>query len=560
MKKPFETSRAEVPLAGSETGMIRKSWHGRVRVALIYPNGYRVGMSNLGFQAVYRLFNDQDDIVCERAFLPEYTAGERLRITTLESRQPLHEFDIIAFSFSFENDYPNILTILHLAGIPPASIDRGDPLPLVIAGGVACMLNPEPIADFVDCFFIGEAEVLIPSFIRAYRPELGRRARLKQLAQAAAGCYVPRFYQPSYTSDGLVSGFAPVEDVPASIRRLFVTDIGHSSTQTAIHTAETVFNSSFLVEVSRGCPHSCRFCAASYVYRPYRYRSRVQLEQSLMQGLALTDTIGLVGAAVSDLPQLDGLCKTAFRYRMRLAFSSLRADRLSPGVLSALQQSGVKTATVAPDAGSQRMRNAIRKNIRESHILNAVSAFIDHDIPNIKLYFMVGLPTETGEDIDAIVALCRSVKRRFLSASRSKARIGEIVVGINPFVPKPATPFQWAGMDDERRLKRKVRQIRKQLSSVANLKLQTASPRQAYLQSLFSRGDRRTSEIIMAGFHTGWNWAKALGPYREEADAHVYRQRSFDECLPWDFIDNGVPKIHLWHEWERALSEANSEG
>jgi len=560
MEKEIDRARAESLLEGPEIGTVRKSWHGRIRIALIYPNVYRIGMSNLGFQAVYRLFNTCDEIVCERAFLPEQTEDKRSAIVSLESRKPLQEFDIIAFSLSFENDYPNVLTVLHLAGIPPASIDRGDPLPLVIAGGVACMLNPEPIADFVDCFFIGEAEAFIPSFLESYHPGLGRQARLKHLARTAPGCYVPQFYRPSYTPEGLIAGFAPIEDVPVPIPRLFVKDLSHSSTETAIQASEAVFNSSFLIEVSRGCPYGCRFCTVSYVYRPYRFRPQALLEQSVIEGSATTDTVGLVGAAVSDLPGLDGLCRLASRHQVRLAFSSLRADRLSPSMLSALKQSRVKTATIAPDAGSQRLRNVIHKRIGESDVLDAVTAFVDNDIHNIKLYFMIGLPTETGEDIDAIVNLCRSVKNRFLAASRRKARIGGIIVSISPFIPKPATPFQWAGMADEGSLKRKAKHLRKQLNPIANLQLQIDSPRQAYLQSLFSRGNRRTAGIIMAGYQTKGNWSQALKPHRSEADIHVYRQRPLDECLPWDFIDHGIPKIHLWHEWERALSEANSDG
>ena len=541
-------------LAESEVGGIRKDWRNRIRIALVYPNTSRVGMSNLGFQTVYRLFNAHSEVVCERAFLPEdhwVTSGP---VVAQESARPLLDFDIIAFSLSFENDYPNILSIFERAGIPPASVDRGDPLPLFIAGGVACMSNPEPIAAFIDCFLIGEAEVLIPSFLDHFDPSLPRTAQLGLLSRNVPGAYVPAFYRTSYTPEGLLSTFDPIDDVPPIISRVYVPDISQLATCTTILTSETVFDSAFLIEVSRGCPHGCRFCSAGYVYRPYRYRSLSTLERCLIEGKTLTDKVGLVGTAVSDLPDIDVLCQKAVREGIHLSFSSLRADKLSAGTLSALRRSGTKTATIAPDAGSQRMRDVINKGIREEDVLDAAQSLVEHDIHNIKLYFMIGLPTETMDDVDAVVTLCRQVKERFLASSRKKARIGEISVSLSPFVPKPVTPFQWAGMDGMGELKQKIKRIRTGLKRIANVKVHADTPRWAYVQALFSRGDRRTAQILTAGHVAQGNWAKVFKASRLDPDFYVGRHRSFDERLPWDFIDHGISKAFLRREYERALA------
>lgn len=554
MKRKTEKDRQRFSRwAESEVGVIRKDWRNRIRIALVYPNTYRVGMSNLGFQTVYRLFNARPEVVCERVFLPEDHWVASGPVVAQESGRPLLDFDIIAFSLSFENDYPNILTILERAGIPPASIDRGDPLPLFIAGGVCCMLNPEPIAAFIDCFLIGEAEVLIPSFLDNFDPGLPHTAQLRSLSRNVPGAYVPAFYRASYSTEGLLSTFDPVDDAPPIISRVYVNDLSQLATCTAIVTSETVFDSSFLIEVSRGCPHGCRFCSAGYVYRPYRYRSLSTLERCLIEGKTLTDKIGLVGTAVSDLPDIDLLCHKAAQEKIHLAFSSLRADRPSTGTLSALRQSDTRTASIAPDAGSQRMRDVINKGIREADVLDAAESLVENDIPNIKLYFMIGLPTETMDDVDAVVTLCRQVKGRFLASSRRKARIGEITVSLSPFVPKPVTPFQWAGMASMRELKQKIKRVRTGLKRIANVKLHADTPRWAYVQALFSRGDRRTAQILTAGHLARGNWAKVFKASRLDPDLYVGRHRSFDELLPWDFIDHGINKAFLRREYERAL-------
>jgi radical SAM superfamily enzyme YgiQ (UPF0313 family) len=510
-------------------------------------------MSNLGFQTVYHLLNTIEDVVCERSFLPEDRDSRSASVTSIESGRPISVFDVIAFSISYENDYPNLLVILDKAGIPLRSSDRGSPHPLVIAGGVACFSNPEPISRFVDCFLIGEAEAILPRFFEAFDHHAERQLCLKTIAGCIPGTYVPEFYHAIYDPEGCFHGLEPVADMPAKIERVFVKDLAQVSTCSAILTPHTTFDRTFLIEVARGCPHGCRFCSAGFIYRPPRFRPVSLLKKNIQQGLALTSKIGLLGAAVSDHPGIHELCKTVLHEDIHISFSSLRADALSPELLTTLKQSKVKTATIAPDAGSQRMRDVINKGITEEQILNASEMLVKCGIPNLKLYFMIGLPTETRDDVEAIVMLCKQIKHRFLKSSRIRKRIGEITVSLNCFVPKPLTPFQWVAMDDVQTLKNKIRKIKDGLKRVANVRVHADVPRWAYIQAMFSRGDRKVAQILMLAHENRGNWIKTLNTSPVNPDYYVVRERSIDECLPWDFIDHGINKQFLAREYQRAL-------
>lgn len=538
----------------AEIGAIHKSWGGRVRFALVYPNRYQVGMSNLGFQSVYRLLNDYEHVVCERAFLPEPSCKQPPVIKTLESGKRLLDTDVIAFSLSFENDYPHILSILDNIGLPLRADQRGGRHPLLIAGGVASILNPEPIAVFFDCFLIGEAEAILPRFLDVFDPGNNRRAMLKKIAGEVPGAYVPAFYGVDYQRDGTIAAFNPLEAVPKNVARVYLKDLADTTTCSAILTPDTAFDRTHLIEVARGCPHGCRFCAAGFIYRPPRFRPISALAENIDQGTAQSDRIGLVGAAVSDLPGLGDLCGQYLDKDIRISFSSLRADGLSPELLSVLKHSNVKTATIAPDAGSERMRKVINKGLTEEAILAAAEALVTNGIPNLKLYFMVGLPTETTDDVEAIIRLSKQIKHRFLKASRSQKRIGEITISLNCFVPKPFTPFQWVAMAETGVLKKKIKKIKNELKKVPNLRVHSDIPRWAYIQALFSRGDRKVADILsLAHTHKG-NWARTLKAVSVNPDFYVLRERDLNERLPWDFIDQGIKKSYLQQEFQRAIS------
>jgi len=549
-----KTDKSNKRYAESEIGTIKKGYRECIRIALVYPNKYHVGMSSLGFHAVYHLLNNIEAVACERSFLPDEIGSPGNRITTIESGRPISDFDIIAFSISFENDYPNILSILEKADIPLHSSDRGPPHPLVIAGGVACFLNPEPISSFIDCFLIGEAELMLPQFIDSLDNNISRRSLLKNIVHKVPGTYVPAFYEPTYNKDGTIRSFVPLLDVPENVRRTYIKDLSHVSTCSSIITPYTTFDNTFLIETGRGCPHGCRFCSAGYIYRPPRFRPFPVIAKCLEQGVLLTNKIGLVGAAVSDFPGIKELCNYVSSKDIRISFSSLRADSLYPELIALLRRNKVKTATIAPDAGSERMRIVINKGITEEEILNAVEALVAGGIPNLKLYFMIGLPTETMDDVEAVIELCKKIKHQFLESSRIKKRIGGITVAVNSFVPKPFTPFQWVAMDDERTLKKKIKMIRDGLKKVANVRVHADIPRWAYIQAMFSRGDRRISEILTLANKNHGNWAQTLKETPIDPDFYALRERSLDELLPWDFIDHGVKKSFLKDEYKKALA------
>jgi radical SAM family uncharacterized protein len=536
-----------------EIGTIHKNSAGRFKVALAYPNSYHVGMSNLGFQSTYRLFNEIEHVACERFFLPETDHQATGRIITIESGTPVSEFDIIAFSVSFENDYPNILTLLEKAGLPLQSKDRGIPHPLVIAGGVACFLNPDPISPYIDLFLIGEAEKMLTRFFEHFESGMDKKSCLQVIAQNVQGAYVPAFYRPSYNKDGTIASHHPVCDVPDKIIRPFVEDLSLESTFSTIITPDTTFDRTFLVEVSRGCPHGCRFCSAGFIYRPPRFRPIELLQENMNQGMEITDKIGLVGAAVSDLPGVGRLCEQTLKKDIRISFSSLRADALTPELLSVLSKSKIKTTTIAPDAGSERLRRVINKGITEEDVLAAVETLVENGILNLKLYFMIGLPTETMEDVEEIMVLCKKIKHRFLKSSRPKKRMGEITVSLNSFVPKPFTPFQWCAMDEISTLKIKIKKIKAGLKSVANVRVNADIPRWAYIQALLSRGDRKVANILSIAHKTAGNWAQTLKNSPLNPDFYVLRERSLNELFPWDFIDHGINKSFLKKEYKKSI-------
>jgi radical SAM superfamily enzyme YgiQ (UPF0313 family) len=516
---------------------------GSLSLCLVYPNLYRTAMSNLGFQTVYAQCNDHSGVVCERAFLPdademrEYGKGKTTLIS-LETQRPLGEFDVIAFSVSFESDYLNIPTMFDLARIPPLASSRTSSHPLVVAGGAALFLNPEPVAEFMDVIGVGEAEVLLSPLLQLLLDQEGEeRSALLQKAALLPGIYVPAGYRVEYDGARVVSrthgaGF------PERVVRAWLPDLDRHVTASRFLTDATEFGDMYLVEVSRGCPRGCRFCAAGFIYHPYRHRSLQSLKDAIDEGVALRPRIGLVGAALSDYPGIGPLCAHIIGQGGKVSVSSLRIDALDEQMIELLKESGHKTVALAPEGGSQRMRDLIRKGITEEQILTACDRLIGHDILNMKLYFIIGLPRETMEDLVEMVRLIGTIRERVIVAARRNKRLGEVIISVNPFVPKPWTPFQWCGMEGLASLQDKERYLRKEIGRLSNVRLLMANCKDAVIQTLLSRGDRRLTAMLLAAASSG-SWRKGAREAGIDVEELVRRTIPLDEMLPWEVIDGG---------------------
>ena len=566
-------------ILAKEKGAIRKDWGGKLSIAVAFPNHYRLGMSNLGLQIVYRLLNERSDVVAERFFLPEgqemvryLRSGEPL--LSMESQTPLTNFDLAAFSLSFENDYLNVLQMLEMGKVPLLSEERTEHDPFIMAGGVASFLNPEPLAPFMDFFLLGEAEINLDPFVDAFL-EFGskdktcpastskRKDVLLHLAKNVPGLYVPSLYEPAYRKDGTLKYFIPLKkNIPEKIQPPSSIQGGFANggmPLSCITTPDTEFGDKVLMEVGRGCGHACRFCAAGYIYRPPRVYDASTLRDGLSTALERCSQVGLVSAAVSDTPGIEDLMAMILDRNAKFSVSSLRAESLTRGILEHLKKSGQKTVAIAPEAGSRRLRNIINKHLTEEQIVDAVRMISSISDFSIRLYFLMGLPTETPQDVNEISDLVKRIKHHMVKESGARGKIGRIKLSVNCFIPKPFTPFQWFPMEEAGSLKKKQQRLKKSLIKSGGIVVNSDVPKWAYIQALLSLGDRRVGAILQGAHDLKGNWNKAMRLSPINPDFFVYRQKNLDELLPWDFIDHGITKKHLQAEYRLALEGRESD-
>jgi radical SAM superfamily enzyme YgiQ (UPF0313 family) len=550
-------------LLAAERGTIYKPHGDRLKFALAFSNSYRLGMSNLGFQIVYRLLNSRDDTVCERVFLPDAIDEPEYRRTrtplfSMESQKPVSEFDVIGFSVSFEMDYLQILKMLEMAGLPIEAAERDESYPLIMIGGPAPWVNPEPIAPFVDLIVIGEAEGLTDQLVPVIREHLGaggfRKQELLRALSQIQGIYVPSLYDVRYNEDGTVREMVPEGDAPLPIRRWVARDLHKYDSSAQILTPNTEFSNMFLTEAARGCGQGCRFCFAGYAYRPVRYTPPERLDLAVA-GAPAGDTpvrVGLVGSSLTDHKKIASITSDLAGKGHPVSLASLRADNLSESVACAIGQAGQKTVTLAPETGSERLRTIARKHVTDEDVLIAADRCAAVGVQQIKLYYIVGLPCEREEDLLAIADLSSAVQKR--------GGFRKVTLTLHPFVPKPHTAYQWAGTPEpaelERRLKLAGRAVRQANS---RLEFTVDSVRASYVQAVLATGDRRVAAALRAAHENGGNWRQAFRDTGLDAEWYASRPRTFEEVLPWEHIFLGVRKDYLWREWQRALELDRAE-
>ena len=558
---------------GGEFNSIRKD-HGSVDVkfALAFPDTYEIGMSNLGLRILYHILNERPDTLAERVFAPWVDMEAEMKehslpLFALESRTPIKEFDIFGFSLGYELSYTNVLNMLDLAGIPVLASERGEDHPLIIAGG-CCTYNPEPMADFIDAFVIGEGEEVIHEFIEVFkeRQAEGKASLLRRLADIP-GVYVPSLYDVAYNADGTVKEVRPKEDgIPAVVTKRLVWNmdaVGYPEAP-VMPFVETVHDR-IPLEVMRGCSRGCRFCQAGMIYRPVRERSADKLME-LVETMAMNtgyDEIALLSLSTPDYRGIEDLVRRLIeKYepeKIGLSLPSIRADALCIGLAAEIQKVRKSGLTLAPEAGTQRMRDVINKNVTEENLLDAVQAAFQCGWKRVKLYFMIGLPTETDEDIAGIAHLASAVAR----TGRKMGTRPVVNVSVSCFVPKPHTPFQWRAQDALEEMERKQSVLIHAFKD-GHISLNWHDAKTSRLEAILSRGDRRLGKAILRAWEKGcrldaWQeyldynkWMEALSEAGLNSSFYANRRREYDEVLPWDHIDCGVSKQFLALEDKRA--------
>ena len=574
------TVRKPARYTGREYNSVHKDWSDcRVKVALAYPDVYEVGMSNLGLAILYDILNRTDGVLAERVYAPWLDMEQAMRrvgipLYSLESRHPLCDFDIIGFSLQYELNYSNVLTMLDLAGIPLLASQRTDEVwPLVLGGG-SCAYNAEPVADFFDLFVIGEGEEVLPELLDAYAKVkagrgTGKRLRAEFLRRAAtiSGVYVPSLYRVEYATDGTIASFEPVEaGVPATIRKRIVSKLPPPPTSPVVPFVRAVHDRA-MVEIMRGCTQGCRFCQAGMIYRPLRERSTGEILDAVDDLIANTgyEELALVSLSSSDYTCIEALVRElSERYADRhlsISLPSLRTDSFSVELAQMIQRTRKTGLTFAPEAGSERLRKVINKNVTEDDLLRTAEAAYASGWLRVKLYFMIGLPTETMEDVVAVADLVKAVRG---IGRRLRGRRACVNVSVGTLIPKSHTPFQWLPLADAAEIAARQDALRRKLR-LSGVRLSWSDAATTWLEAVLSRGDRRLGQVILLAWQHGarfdaWNeafkpslWREAFAEVGLDPDFYSRRQRSLKEMLPWSHIDTGVNNAFLWGEYQRSV-------